>query len=534
MASSPASVWRERHKLADGPRIRARMPCPRQLALSLLLPYCFVLADTRGTACSRQAQGQCAFLSVVRPSSPPLCTGSGMACHTIASRSRRQVHPAAISAYQGGVGDGGGGRGRGGWGGGENEGDSDGGATAQAAGRAAASLVLRRRSVLAALLAAVGVMLGFAPAATADWATDLWMRQRFRTADIPDVWQSDPPRHAIVTGANSGTGLETAAELARKGWVVILACRSLDRGRAALDGIRARVPDARLDLMALDVGSQQSVRAFDTEYRRKYKALHLLINNAGIMLAPYGLSQDGIEQTFATNYLGPFLLTNLLLPLLIFSSSQDAPSRVVNVGSEAHRWTPPGGIQFHLANINDASKYLTQEDRWQWYGHSKLALLLFTKQLDASIPKFPAPPIQAGGTEGMAERNTTKKVLVNCVHPGLIKNDLFRTSGHCFPPFFGLAGAFAEACATPFFRSNANGALTTLWAATSPAVLTHNVHGEYVVPCDGWRLPDAVTALTNRILPTVHLPDGLIFEPWVTAQRVAPMQGAESDDARAI
>jgi len=106
--------------------------------------------------------------------------------------------------------------------------------------------------------------------------------------------------------------------------------------------IKERVPDARVGLMLVDMSSQQSVKDFEREYRKRNAALHLLVNNAGIMLAPHTVTPDLIERTFATNYIGPFLLTNLLLPLLESSSSQPFPSRVVNVGSEAHRWTPAG------------------------------------------------------------------------------------------------------------------------------------------------------------------------------------------------
>jgi NAD(P)-dependent dehydrogenase (short-subunit alcohol dehydrogenase family) len=149
-------------------------------------------------------------------------------------------------------------------------------------------------------------------------------------------------RRLRKTGANSGIGLETALELARKGWHVTLACRSRERGEAAVQKIKERVPDARVGLMLVDMSSQQSVKDFEREYRKRNAALHLLVNNAGIMLAPHTVTPDLIERTFATNYIGPFLLTNLLLPLLESSSSQPFPSRVVNVGSEAHRWTPAG------------------------------------------------------------------------------------------------------------------------------------------------------------------------------------------------
>jgi len=420
-------------------------------------------------------------------------------------------------------------RGRGGGGrGDEGGGQQPGRATPHAA--VAAAALISRREILAAVAAAT-VLFGLAPASTAGMAMGRWMNQPFSAEDIPDLWTSDTVRRAIVTGANSGIGLETALELARKGWHVTLACRSRERGEAAVEKIKKSVPEARVALMLVDMSSQQSVKDFEQEYRKHNSALHLLINNAGIMLAPHSVTPDLIERTFATNYVGPFLLTNLLLPLLVSSSSQPFPSRVVNVGSEAHRWAPAGGIQFHLEQINNASAYDSLQDRWKWYGHSKLALLLFTKELDKKIPCFPPPALSASVNEGMAARNATKKVLVNCVHPGLIKSELFRDGGHCFPPFFGLLGRVAEAFALPFFRTEANGALTSLWAGTSPCVVQDNVHGEYVVPCQGWLFPSWLLTAANKLLTPNELPEGLRLEPWSTGQTVAPTLGFEADYA---
>ena len=196
----------------------------------------------------------------------------------------------------------------------------------------AAAALISRREILAAVAAAT-VLFGLAPASTAGMAMGRWMNQPFSAEDIPDLWTSDTVRRAIVTGANSGIGLETALELARKGWHVTLACRSRERGEAAVEKIKKSVPEARVALMLVDMSSQQSVKDFEQEYRKHNSALHLLVNNAGIMLAPHSVTPDLIERTFATNYVGPFLLTNLLLPLLVSSSSQPVPSRVVNVGS---------------------------------------------------------------------------------------------------------------------------------------------------------------------------------------------------------
>ena len=343
----------------------------------------YVLGDVRGRGHGRVHKRDsfpAAFVagSPVRAHSAPAAL---LSHHGVASR--RTMMPtlacrgsasgrviAARLGHTNGGGQGGGGQGRGrhwrDWGDGEERGDeNEGDRCRQEAHQAGVLILMNRRHMLTVLATAVALFWGI-PQASATMATDLWMNQPFGAEDIPDVWASDPLRCAIVTGANSGIGLETAVELARKGWVVTLACRSRERGEAALRQIKERVPEARVDLMLLDLSSQQSVKDFDKEFRRSKRQLHLLINNAGIMLAPHAITKDLIEQTFASNYVGPFLLTNLLLPLLLSSSTPSFPSRVVNVGSEAHRWTPPGGIQFQLSTINDAASYQTLDDRWKW------------------------------------------------------------------------------------------------------------------------------------------------------------------------
>src|SRR6185295_16511449 len=150
------------------------------------------------------------------------------------------------------------------------------------------------------------------------------------TADqIPD----QRGRIAVVTGANSGLGLETARELARAGARVVLACRDMTKGDAALRDIRDGVPDATLELAELDLGSLASVRAFAERYRADHDGLDLLINNAGVMAPPRRLTADGFELQFGTNHLGHFALT----AHMIGSMQGRAGARVVNVSSGAHR-----------------------------------------------------------------------------------------------------------------------------------------------------------------------------------------------------
>ena len=149
----------------------------------------------------------------------------------------------------------------------------------------------------------------------------------------------EPTKTAVVTGANSGIGLETARGLARAGFHVVLLCRNAERAQAAKADIDASVPGASTEIVLGDLGDLASVRAAAAEILQRLDRLDVLVNNAGITLRKRAITADGHEAMWATNHLGPFLLTNLLLPLLQAS----APARIVNVASDAHKW---GRIHF--------------------------------------------------------------------------------------------------------------------------------------------------------------------------------------------
>ena len=180
--------------------------------------------------------------------------------------------------------------------------------------------------------------------------------------DIPD----QAGRRAIVTGANSGIGLIAARELARHGAAVVLACRNAAKGEAALAEVRAAAPDADVTLAALDLADLASVRAFAGA---RTDPVDLLVNNAGLMAPPRGTTKDGFELQLGTNHLGHFALTGLLLDRLL---AGDAP-RVVSLSSNAHRM---GKIDFD--DLQGERRYF----RWTAYGQSKLANLLFMRELD--------------------------------------------------------------------------------------------------------------------------------------------------------
>lgn len=241
----------------------------------------------------------------------------------------------------------------------------------------------------------------------------------------------------LVTGANSGIGFETARGLARMGAHVVMVCRDKERGEAARRKIIATTSNKSVDLLIADISSQIQVRRLAEQVKSRYKRLDVLINNAGISIGEPIKSVDGIELTFATNYLGHFLLTELLLEILKAS----APSRIINVSSFVHRWT--GGIEFD--DLQRKKKF----SGVQAYAQSKLAMLMFTYEL--------------------ARRLKGSPVTVNALNPGLVNTNL----GNDLTGFLKVAGASLKSVAiTP-----EKGARTSIYLASSPEVAT--ISGKY-------------------------------------------------------
>ena len=199
-------------------------------------------------------------------------------------------------------------------------------------------------------------------------------------ADVPD----QTGRIALVTGANTGLGLETARVLAQRGATVVLACRNPDKAKAAAQRIGGRT-----ELLALDLASLASVREAADEVRGRFDHLDLLINNAGVMVPPYQLTADGFELQLGTNHLGHFALTNLLLP--------NVTGRIVTVSSGMHQI---GRIDF--ADLNwERRRYKP----WRAYGQSKLANLLFTSELQRRLTQAGSPVLATAAHPGYAATN---------------------------------------------------------------------------------------------------------------------------------
>lgn len=211
---------------------------------------------------------------------------------------------------------------------------------------------------------------------------------------------SQSGRVAIVTGANSGIGKETARMLADKGATVVLACRNVDKAEAA----RAEIGGDAV-VMELDLGSLDSVRDFVAAFTERFDRLDLLINNAGVMMPPRSATADGFELQFGTNHLGHFALTARLFPQLRSTPG----SRVVNVASLAHR---RGRIVFD--DLNAEKRY----DRIARYGQSKLANLLFTYELDRRIKAAEVDVIATAAHPGWTATNLQQHIkLIEVLNP---------------------------------------------------------------------------------------------------------------------
>jgi NAD(P)-dependent dehydrogenase (short-subunit alcohol dehydrogenase family) len=258
---------------------------------------------------------------------------------------------------------------------------------------------------------------------------------KWTTADIPD----QTGRVAVITGANTGLGYETAAALAEHGAHVVLAVRNLDKGKDAASRITATGPRGEVALQELDLTSLESVRAAAQQLRSDYDHIDLLINNAGVMYTPKSNTKDGFELQFGTNHLGHFALTGLLLDRLL----PVAGSRVVTVSSFGHRI---------LADIHfDDLQWERRYGRVAAYGQAKLANLLFTYELQRRL----------------ASHGTT---IAAAAHPGMSDTELMRN----MPA--PLVSAF-ERIAPLVAQNPAMGALPTLRAATDPAALGGQYYG---------------------------------------------------------
>ena len=255
----------------------------------------------------------------------------------------------------------------------------------------------------------------------------------------------------VVTGGNSGVGKATATALASAGAHTVITARSQGRGEEAVADIRRATGSEHVDLVVFDLADLASVGEGAATLLDRYEHIHVLINNAGLVLSDRAVTKDGFEATFATNHLGPFYLTQLLTDRLLAS----APARVVNVASTAHR-SARGGVGF--GDLQSEQRYRGM----QVYGRSKLANILFTNELARRLP--------------------ATQVTANSLHPGTVATGYARdgdASGFL---------AFGVKLIKPFIRTPEQGARTSVYLASSPEVA--GVTGQYFVSCRP-RMPSA-------------------------------------------
>lgn len=269
------------------------------------------------------------------------------------------------------------------------------------------------------------------------------MGKKWTTNDIP----AQDGKITIVTGANSGIGFETAAELAGRGATVIMACRSVDKARSAADAIRQRHPSARLEVMQLDLSDLASVKAFADSFKAKYDRLDIQCNNGGIMGGPrISHTKDGFELMFGTNHLGHFALVGQLLELL----KSTPAARVVAVSSMAHR-------NIKGLNLDDPNFESSRYAIFDAYAKSKLSNLTWCLELDKRL--------KAAGLD----------IKAAVAHPGYTATNI--TSG-ANPEGNWLKSLMVRLGDVLMAMPAHKGALPTLYAATDPGIQG----GEYIGP----------------------------------------------------
>lgn len=265
-------------------------------------------------------------------------------------------------------------------------------------------------------------------------------KSKWTAAEIPD----QRGRTAVVTGGNTGIGFETARLLAKAGATVVLACRNDEKATAAAELIRTEFPDAPLSTVNLNLASLESVRAASEKLRANHERIDLLINNAGTASVQRELSPDGFESVFATNHLGPFAFTGLLLDRVVAVPG----ARVVTVGSTSH--------EFGVIDVEDLNFEHRKYSKWSSYAQSKLANLMFAFELQRRLAAAGSPALSVAA------------------HPGAADTGFGNEMG-------GIVGLLAKPALRPLvswmLQTAEGGALPTVRAAVDPAVAGGEFYG---------------------------------------------------------
>ncbi|MEM8498658.1 MAG: SDR family oxidoreductase [Pseudomonadota bacterium] len=261
----------------------------------------------------------------------------------------------------------------------------------------------------------------------------------------------------LITGATNGIGLATAVELARRDYAVYLHGRNAEKLAECVAAVKAEVTHQDIHGLAADLSVLANVRDLAAQFLQAGRPLDCLISNAGVTNMARRLTVDGYEEMFAVNHLAPFLLTNLLLEHM----KVHTPARIVIVASGAHAFVK--GINFEDPNFETGFASM------KVYGHSKLANMLFTREL--------------------AKRLDSSGVTVNCCHPGAVATGLGTNNG--------WLGKSIMAMMKPFFRTAERGAESSIYLADSDDVAQHS--GDYFYNCRAktpkpWALDDKAAA----------------------------------------
>ncbi|KAL6719844.1 hypothetical protein ACLMJK_001765 [Lecanora helva] len=260
--------------------------------------------------------------------------------------------------------------------------------------------------------------------------------------DIPDL----KGKVVIVTGGNNGLGLASVNQFAKHNARIYMCARTPSKAHAAIGEVQKEIPDADITFLELDLTSLKSVKKAADTFGASSARLDILMNNAGVMALPPGTTDEGYEIQFGTNHVGHALFTKLLMPTLLRTAEGGGDVRIVNVSSAGHGMPPKGGLA-----LEDATSDMASYSTWVRYGQSKLANVLFTRELARRYPLIKS----------------------TALHPGGIDTGLKRPFQSSHPMLAFLLGPLKY-----LLKSPQQGALTQLFAATSPAVKT----GQYYVP----------------------------------------------------
>ncbi|KAH8942071.1 hypothetical protein BDL97_14G079100 [Sphagnum fallax] len=251
----------------------------------------------------------------------------------------------------------------------------------------------------------------------------------------------------LITGATAGIGKETARVLAKRGGHIIIGVRNIQKGEAVKEEILKETPSAPFDVLELDVSSLASVRKFAEDFKSRDFPISILINNAGAIFGKFELSQDGLEKNFATNHMGQFLLTNLLLETIVATAEKSGEEgRIVNLTSDSHKLVGKKGIPYD--KLNDAKSF----HPFTAYPVSKLANILHANEL--------ARRLQERGVN----------VTANSVHPGIVHSNFLQDTSI---PFISWVIPLVSLLA----KNNSQGAATTCYVTTSPDL--KGISGKY-------------------------------------------------------